>query len=140
MKESSGQEQEIKRKLAELLKLKADRNLLNNTIHDLAAQLAILRLEKNHPGVRFHYSGAARVGIDVQGYIQNRLEIACEISTHDKYEGNRRRNIDEDFERLHSGQAKHKYLAVVYEMIEQSLMNNQRLRSRYPSIQVIRVL
>ena len=140
MKESRDQEQAIKHKLAELLKLKAGRNLLNNSIHDLAAQLAILRLGKDHPGVSFHYPGAGVGGIDVQGYIQNSLEVACEVSTHDKYKGNRRSNIDEDFERLYSSQAKHKYLAVAYGTIEQSLISNQRLQSRYSSIQVIRIL
>ena len=134
------QQEEIKSKLMELLKIKLDRNPLNNTIHDLAAQLAITRLQKDHPGVHFHYLGAGASGIDIQGYIQDSVEVACEVSTHDKYQGNRRSNSDEDFERLQSYQAKHKCLAVVYEEVERSLKSHQTLRIKYPSVQVIRVV
>lgn len=93
-------EEEIKLKLRELLRLKADRNLLNNTIHDLAAQLTMLKLKKFHPQFTFNYHGAGVAGIDIQGYIQNSLEVACEVSTHDKYQGNRQTNINEDLTRL----------------------------------------
>ncbi len=59
-------EEEIKLKLRELLRLKADRNLLNNTIHDLAAQLTMLKLNKFHPQFTFNYHGAGVAGIDIQ--------------------------------------------------------------------------
>jgi len=136
----SHEEEELRSKLIEFLKLKADRNLLNNKIHDLAAQLAIMRLQKDHPSADFRYLGAGASGIDIQGYIHDNVEVACEVSTHDKYQGNRRSNIREDFERLEKHPAKHKYLAVVYEEVERSLKSNQALRSQYLSVQVIRVI
>lgn len=133
-------EEETKSRLTELIRLKADRNLLNNRIHDLAAELTILKLKRFHPQVTFNYQGAGISGIDIQGYFQGGLEVACEVSTHDKYQGNRQTNINQDLYRLENCQAKHKYLAVVYEDVERSLKNSQSVRTKYPSVQIIRVL
>ena len=133
-------EEDTKSGLIELIRLKADRNLINNKIHDLAAQLTILKLKRFHPQVMFNYQGAGVSGIDIQGYFEDSLEVACEVSAHDKYQGNRQTNINEDLNRLENCQAKYKYLSVVYEGVERSLKNSQSVRTKHPSVQIIRVL
>ena len=81
-------------------------------------------------------------GIDIQGYFEGGLdlEVACEVSSHDKYQGNRQTNINEDLDRLKKCRARYKYLSVVYKDVERSLKNSQSVRVKYPSVRIIRVL
>ena len=127
-------------KLKGLLDIKQNVSSLNNMIHDLAADLTILSLKKRHPGVTFVYQGAGVGGIDIQGHVEGKLEVCCEVSTHDKYQGNRRSNIDDDFSRLENCQCNHKYLSVIYVGLESSLNRNRKIRGSYPSVKIIRVL
>ena len=128
--------------LRELLQLRASQTLLNNRIHDRAAELAIKVLEDRHPGLNLHYAGAARGGLDIRGTLHDKLVLVCEVSTHDKYQGNRKTNVDEDLQRVQQSSAKRdkKYLAVVSESLASALRRNQHVASAFPDVQILDVL
>jgi hypothetical protein len=133
---------DARQELVELLKLRASQRLLNNRIHDLAAALAVEALQRRHPRAKFLYEGAASPGFDIRGTLEQKLVAACEVSTHDKYQGNRQTNVDEDLRRLQNAPVDpdKKYLAVVSALLKEQLLRNRRVGRDFPDVQVLNVL
>lgn len=117
----------LESRISQLLEEKNHGKRVDNELHDTSVELAQLLLANKFPNRSWMVATANKKGIDVQGYLGDKLDVACEVTTHDLFQGNRRKQILEDLARLQSTGAQNKFLAVVHAEV---LVQLARMRSR----------
>lgn len=127
-----------------LLDIKKSVGLLNNTIHDKAALIAIDILEKKYPSLKFSYYNAGVGGIDLVGKKGNKVKLVAEIKTTtidrgSSLKGPQMMNIKKDLERLVSENVDYKYLILISSKVEDNLKKRLDFKKEYPNIKILTV-
>ena len=117
----------LKNRIAQLLEEKNHGKRVDNKLHDTGVELTQLLLANKFPNRSWVVSTGNKKGIDVQGYLGDTLDVACEVTTHNLLVGHRRKNILEDLERLQRIGAQNKFLAVVHPEV---LVQLRKMRSK----------
>lgn len=117
----------LQERMSELLAAKRLKERVDNPLHDTGVELAQLLLAERFPARSWTVATHNRKGIDVQGYLSGKLDVACEVTTHDSLDGNRRKQVQDDLTRLQSTGAQNKFLAIVHAEV---LIQLRRMRAK----------
>ena len=117
----------LKNRISQLLEEKDRGKRVDNELHDTAIKLSQLLLADKFPNRSWRDATKNKKGIDVRGYLDGKLDVACEVTTHDRLEGNRRIPILEDLRRLQDAGIQNKFLAIVHAEV---LIQLKRMRSK----------
>ena len=117
----------LKSRILQLLEEKKHKKRVDNELHDTAIELSQLLLADKFPNRSWIVATKNQKGIDVQGYLGDKLDVACEVTTHNRLEGNRRPQILKDLRRLQDAKIQNKFLAIVYPEV---LIQLKRMRSQ----------
>ena len=128
--------QSLKSRISQLLEEKGQGQRVDNELHDTGVELAQLLLTNKFPNRTWILATNNKKGIDVQGYLGDKLDVVCEVTTHDLFQGNRRTKILNDLQRLQDTQVQNKFLAIVHaEVLIQ--IRSMRSRQRFQGIEVL---
>lgn len=117
----------LKKHILQLLEAKSAGGRVDNELHDTGVELAQLLLANKFPNRSWTVATRNIEGIDVQGYLGDTLDVACEVTTHNFLLGKARQNILEDLERLHDSGAQNRFLALVHAEV---LVQLRKMRSK----------
>jgi hypothetical protein len=127
-----------------LLKLKESVGILNNRIHDELALIAIEKLQKVHPKIKFEYRGAGAGGIDIEGFAKDRTKkIIAEVKTTHTSDtvglrGPQKNAIERDLKRLSDAPGDFtRYLIVISAQTKNAVEKQIRPGEKYPNVTVI---
>lgn len=127
-----------------LLKLKESVGILNNRIHDKLALIAIEKLQKIHPKIKFEYRGAGAGGIDIEGFARDRTKkIIAEVKTTHTSDtvglrGPQKNAIERDLKRLSDEPGDFtRYLIVISAQTKNNVEKQIRPGVKYPNVTVI---
>jgi len=127
-----------------LLDIKKSVGLLNNTIHDKTALIAIDILEKKYLSLKFFYCNAGVGGMDLIGKEGNKIKLVAEIKTTTIDRGNglmgpQIASIKKDLERLVNEKTDYKYLVLISSEVEDNLKKRLDFKKEYPNIKILTV-
>ncbi len=119
--------------------------MLNNTIHDKTALIAINILEEKHKGFKFYYSNAGVGGIDLTGKRNDKIKLVAEIKTttierKNTIMGPQMKSIKKDLDRLVNEVVDFKYLVLISEKVEKSLKKRLDFENKYSTIKILTVI
>lgn len=103
----------LKSSILKLLEEKTIGKRVDNELHDTSVNLAQQLLANKFPNRSWKMATENKRGIDVQGYLGNQLDVACEVTTSDLFQGHRSKNILEDLQRLQDSGVENKFLAII---------------------------
>ena len=131
---------QLRENLLLLLGRKQEGMRVDNPLHDCAVKLAQGLLALRFPGLEWETAGANESGIDIRGSQGSTLLVACGVKGHDKYKGNRTKNIDKDLRRLQDCMAPNKFFAVCYPELVLGLRSSPKAKLLLSGVEVLNLL